>query len=244
MVPSPSENGGDRGVNRYNRLVNTRWPIFIAFAVVAAAVVAFFVILGLAIADPDAVVIERAEQVAPWTGGLAAIVLAALTWLYVNETSKMAKATAALAAETKKAREEATRPVVIAEMRPDQQHLAWLVIRNAGNGVARELRFSCDPDMRIVNGTLMELPLFGKGLGALAPGAEIRTILDFIPNMFRKHESPTFAVRLSYKDDTGVKLGPYEFPIDFTAYKGLIPGQSEMRELIEAVKRLEKRETP
>ena len=195
------------------------------------SIAALFILLGLSMVDSDSRFLRDTALVAPWASGLAAIVLATLTALYVGATEDMARATESLAKETKLVRELSTRPVVIAELEADQSHIFWLVIRNIGSDVAREVRIHCYPDFEIVSGkSINSLPLFDKGLPTLGPGARIRTMLEFAPRLFQREGVPLqYNIRLSFKDVEGVKRGPFEYPVDFDSYRGLIPGGDVMK---------------
>lgn len=198
-----------------------------AMLIVVACIAALGFLLFLAIVDPDNRFTRDTASVAPWASGLAAIVLATLTALYVSATEDMARATGLLAEETRLARQLSMRPAVIAELEADQSQIFWLKVRNIGNSVAYELRIACYPDMQIVSGkTLMGLKLFADGLPTLGPGAHIRTMLEFGPRILDKSDSELqHTIRLSFKDSEGTKYGPFEYPIDFSSYKGLILGE-------------------
>ncbi len=182
-----------------------------ATPIAVAAITALLFLLVLAIARPDNALTKDTAPVAPWGSALAAIVLTALTVRYVTATEEMAKATRALADETRFARQLSMRPAVIAELEADQSQLFWLTIRNIGNSVAHELRFACYPDLQIVSGkTLMNLPLFVNGLPTLGPDARIRTMLEFAPRILGKPDDKLqHTIRLSFKDAEGTKYGTF-----------------------------------
>ena len=89
-----------------------------------------------------------------------------------------------------------------------------------------------------------DLHLFNSGLASLGPGARIRTMLHFGGDLFKQTGSLIFTIRLSFKDADGTKHGPYEYPIDFEAYRDLIPGEDpltkELRGISDSLKSIQR----
>ena len=99
--------------------------------------------------------------------------------------------------------------------------LLFLAVSNIGDAPALEVSFAFEPRLRGLGGTkdVSELDLF-RHISFLAPGKEIRTLLDSSAAYFGRGEPTKFAVRCAYRDDSG---RPYEATIhhDLAIYREL-----------------------
>lgn len=82
--------------------------------------------------------------------------------------------------------------------------LLFVSISNNGDEPALQLSCSFDRELRGLGGTknLAELPLF-RNIEFLAPGKEIRTLLDSSSAYFARGEPTKLAVTISYRDAAG-----------------------------------------
>jgi len=101
------------------------------------------------------------------------------------------------------AREATRRPDVVVDVH-FEDGLLFVSVSNIGDEPA--LRLSCrfDNELRGLGGTknLAELPLF-RNIEFLAPGKEIRTLLDSSSAFFGRDEPTKLAVTISYHDAAG-----------------------------------------
>lgn len=80
------------------------------------------------------------------------------------------------------ARDADTAPFVVVYFDvPHGEEWADLVVKNIGNGVARNVRVKLTPDLaNTLKDNLMELSMIRDGIAMMPPGYEIRTTLDFL----------------------------------------------------------------
>ena len=117
------------------------WGIALLFGAIFGLTVAIFFI---EIAD-GASFGGAARTTGPWVGALVGLVIAVLTGMYVIATQAMATATAALAQETRKAREESAAPLVMTYFEFLRNWLLHVSVENIGRGLARNVVVTFDP---------------------------------------------------------------------------------------------------
>lgn len=85
-----------------------------------------------------------------------------------------------------------------------EQEWLLLAVRNLGEHPAVDVQVAWEPRFRGLGGeqATSELPLF-RELSFLAPGREIRTLLDTRQAYFLRQEPTRLAAHLSYKDEQG-----------------------------------------
>ncbi len=82
--------------------------------------------------------------------------------------------------------------------------LLFLTVRNIGDRPAHKVLVNFDERILGLEGTkdISSLPLF-RNLEFLAPGKEIRTILDSSASYFARRQPATIAARVSFQEDDG-----------------------------------------
>lgn len=210
---------------------------WVVFAVAVAAMCFFFALLGLAAVDRENPVLQAAITVAPWAGGLAAIVLAALTAMYVAATQGMAKATAQLADETRRQREESTAPLVIVYF-DFQRWLLFVTVQNIGGGLARNVRATFEPAVPSLKGPISELPVTTHNIPALRPREKFSHLVNVAHAFFATAGRPNvFTAIVTYDDINGNPKEPLRYPLNIAVYEGLLMPETEgIGELVKHVK--------
>jgi hypothetical protein len=98
----------------------------------------------------------------------------------------------------------------------------FLVLRNAGAGPAHTVR--CVFDRKLMGADperpVSELRLF-RHLEFLAPGREIRTLLDAAESFLARERDPRFRVRIRFEDDAGERYAR-TIRHDLSIYRDLI----------------------
>jgi hypothetical protein len=110
---------------------------------------------------------------------IALIVTTAKTWQMSSANSRAAKAAEESVAEMQKQRLQTSTPNVLAYFEIDSQSLLYLIIKNAGLGVATKVNLHFTP--RLQNSRqaeLNDLGLLVHGIATMPPGYEIRTLID------------------------------------------------------------------
>jgi hypothetical protein len=215
-----------------------------AFGLVVAAIGFFFALLALAVVDREQDLLQAAVTVAPWAGGLAAIVLAALTWMYVSATQAMAKATAELAEETRRQREESTAPRVTVHFDFLRSWLLHVSLENIGRGVARNVRVTFSPHIPSRAGAIPRLPVSAETIPILRPGEKFSHFVDSTPSFFstERNNPRQYLARVSYQDLEGNAVEPEDFPLDLSVYEGMAvfeeKGLNDLVKEVEEIRRV------
>lgn len=107
--------------------------------------------------------------------------------------------------ETREGRVAQERPQVLVEADYTRLPSVDLIIRNIGQGAAKDISFEFSSHVEDYEGfVLTDLPYFKRGLGFLAPSAEIRAYWDTLENVTAMLEKKGFedgiAVTAHYKD--------------------------------------------
>lgn len=146
--------------------------------------------------------------------GIANIVvmvgLVLLTAWYAKSTKELVEATRAV-------------PSVIVDVEFERGWLIFVVIRNVGNAVAKDVAVRCPPS--VVNSSghhLADLEIFQRGIPYLAPGREIRHFFDGAAGFYgRTGTTQQWDFQVTYSDVSGKHLTSHEFGVDLSVYRGL-----------------------
>lgn len=118
-------------------------------------------------------------------------------------------------------------PAITVYLEPDQLHwtLFDLVIRNAGRGTARNVRFTVEPDIPVdtddQDSLLTRMAIFRRGINFMAPLQEIRTFYGSYVQL----EKEPITVHVAYDRDTPHRRGRTiraSFVLDVTEFEGLV----------------------
>ena len=99
--------------------------------------------------------------------------------------------------------DESSRPEVIIDL-DFERGLLFLVVRNIGDRPALEVRTTFDRKLLGLGGSkdVSALPLF-RNIPFLAPGKEIRTLLDSAGSWFARRRATKITARVTYRDADG-----------------------------------------
>lgn len=167
---------------------------------------------------------------------LALFVLVAVTMLYALFTQQMV-------VEMRTARELQVRPCVLVDFEFPRGWLMEVVVKNIGDGPARDVRFRFDhPLLNSQGQDFSEYPLFHESIEFLPPHKEIRAAFDSATKYFgKKAQLPLKIIgRISYADATGQR---HDDPlvIDLSIYKNLsFFGHKDMNDLVKEVEELKR----
>lgn len=156
-----------------------------------------------------------------------------LVGVYVWKTSEMAAATrrsVEVAGESlqeiKETRDQEVAPYVVAYFDvPYDEHMIYLVVKNIGKGIARDVGIKFDPPLQSSNfGDLLDqFSLLKDGIGSLAPGQEIRTDFDTTHGYLGNEHLPRrYQAEISYFGGLLPSLRTTEVTLDLGAYWGRI----------------------
>ena len=170
----------------------------------------------------------------------------ALTWVtarLARSSAESSEATKFLAQESRKSREDANRPMVLARLKPSSDHgdFVRLVVSNVGRGPALELeiRVECDEQDFISHGVT---PFRGTSapIGFMAHGEVDTYNLGAARTLFADPPLQPFRVALEYKDLNG-KPHKNCVEINVAQFKGLVwTGASVAWRQMGALERIEK----
>ena len=166
---------------------------------------------------------------AVFSGVVAAstVAYAILTWKLFSETRKM--------------REAQTEPRVSMRLEMDHTglHGYELVIRNEGEGVARNVRFEFEGDssyfresfIRGVLPTVDQLPIITDGLPYLEPGQTFRFSLGTVSEKeFNRAAGDPWIFRVQYENLFGEQRKD-TYPLDFSQFRGMFFAPNRLVEI-------------
>ncbi len=170
---------------------------------------------------------------------IALIIYVAKTWEMASATRKAAEATERSVAEMKEARDQQTRPYVIAYFTiKEGTGLIYLVLKNIGQSVARNVRFSFDPPLKTSNETinqmLAKMSFVTEGIQSMPPGYELKTFFDSTVSYLNNEELPQkYNVRISYYGGIRPEQRIDEYVLDISAFWGLsYTRETTMKDLV------------
>ena len=158
---------------------------------------------------------------------IALIIYVAKTWEMASATRKAAEATEQSVTEMKETRDQQTRPYVIAYfMVKEGTGLIYLILKNIGQGVARNVRFSFDPPLitssETINQMLAKMSFVTEGIQSMPPGYELKTLFDSTVSYLNNEELPQkYKVRISYYGGIRPEERIDEYVLDISVFWGL-----------------------
>jgi hypothetical protein len=184
------------------------------------------------------------------------IIYVVKTWQIASATKNAAEATTRstelsqdVIAEMKAARTQGIAPqVVIYIDMPSGNWALYLVAKNIGKSVAKDVHFGFDPPMMSGFGNEpheSEISFVKEGIRSLAPGQELRVFLDVIQNYFGemakrlKPRLPTaYNVRVTYRGESQPDQIISEQVIDLSMFEGISHLEEKESKDIQALKSL------
>lgn len=212
------------------------WGMALLFAAMLGLTVAiFFVVLAEGEDFGTA-----ARITGPWVGGLVGLVIATLTGMYVVATQAMARATAELAEETKRAREEGSAPVVIPYFE-FRRRLLMITVENIGAGLAHKVHVAFEPPIPSRKGVVQKLPVNTDSIPTLRPREKFPHLLDGAPNFFSNEDNPRFYVASVTCEDINGEPKSADYPLDLTVYEGMLAEEKGIADLVKEVEQIRRR---
>jgi len=165
---------------------------------------------------------------------VAVIIYVIATLAIAIATKRSTNVSEAVLKEMKASREQEIAPYVdIYFDIPYGEHFIFLVVKNSGRSVARNVRFRFDPPLKNSHGEdINGIPLISQGIKSISPGQEIRTVFDVSFGFFG-HEDllRPYHATVSYECASGLdpaetlsgneKTMEIEKVLDLSVYKGL-----------------------
>ncbi len=147
---------------------------------------------------------------------LSSLVLVGATIVYVRFTRDLFR-------ETQRMRRLQEDPRVLISIEPSEHWVALLnlVVRNTGNGVAHDIRFSVGGDFEYAPGKLLsQLSLIQRGLPTLVPGGRWQFFLTNMTQDFERKMASPFSITATYRGDGTGEMSQV-FVFDFSPLEGL-----------------------
>jgi len=160
-----------------------------------------------------------------------------LTMFYVTATFCLVK-------ENKNLRKESKMPFILFDIDVSETPIYYFVIKNIGNGPAKDIKFQIEPDIPYFkdgNIKLSEIPLF-KNIKYLPPNKEIKFAFGYARNEIegKKLYEYKFNIKIEYIDIFN-KNHLNEYEIDLTKYKDLFYWKKhDIDEIYQVIEKIEK----
>lgn len=156
---------------------------------------------------------------------IAIIALSFFTYSYMKATEIMAN-------EMKTSREIEFeirhKPKVIVDFRISYSSLVYIVVANEGNGAARNISFSFEPELKSTRGGLENWPALQNGIRYIAPKGKLTFFFDGSIELLKSELAKDFTVIIEYDWDiegkpqvtekSELQLSPY-LKTDLSSYK-------------------------
>ncbi|MCD4812863.1 hypothetical protein K8S19_04140 [bacterium] len=170
------------------------------------------------------------------------IIYVVKTWHIASASKKSAEVSENILKEMKESRGQEVAPYIVAYFEiPYGKQLIYLVVKNGGKTVARNVKLEFQPPLKNSDGgEINELTLIRGGIASIPPGHEIRTFFDSAISYFAKSELPlTYNVKVSYYGGLQSDTRNMEQIMDLSAFKGLsFLSEKGMHELVVGIEKL------
>ena len=175
---------------------------------------------------------------------IALIVYVIKTWHIASATKESARVSQNMLEEMKITRDQESAPYVVAYFdMPVKNWLIYLIVKNIGKTVAKNVKLEFEPKLKNSRGEdINNIPLIKEGIGSIPPGYEIKTFFDTTINYLNNDEYPlNYVAKISYKSDIQDKIRNSEQTLDLSVYKGLsFIDEKGMHELVKEIEKLER----
>jgi len=124
--------------------------------------------------------------------------------------------------EMKESRAQEIAPYVIAYFDvPYGKAQIFVVVKNIGKGVARDVRLNFDPPLRNSDSVnVNDIGFIKNGIRSMPPGYEIRTFFDGMREYFKTQELPLlYRAEISYSGGLFEGIRTEEYEMDLSAFK-------------------------
>jgi len=199
-------------------------------------------LLGVELISPDRDVLDILIFIIQILTLVFLIIYVKKTWDIALATHASTKTSERMLEEMRDERDQETAPYVIAYFEV-KNHAIYLYIKNIGKTVARNIKLEFEPKLQT---TLMEdyisnTNLIKNGIKSIAPGQEIKTLLDTAPRYLNSSLPMSYAVKIGYCGGLLNKIRESEQILDISVLSGLIPGdENGIPELVKEIKDLSK----
>lgn len=171
--------------------------------------------------------------------GIQILTLIALV-IYVKKTWDMADSTEKSVNEMKEARDQENAPYVLVYF-DFRDHEMYLIVENAGNGLAKDVSFDFEPSLVNSRGKISELSLLKDGISSIPPKYQIRHFFDMSPSYFDKNLPLKYRVKTSYYGGLKDEKRTIEHVLDVGSYKMVsFLDKKGLNELVKTVDNLNK----
>jgi len=177
--------------------------------------------LALAMVQIDIDTVLAVVQIATL---IALILYVIKTWQIASASNKSTIVSEKILKEMKESRDQEIAPYVVIYFDiPYGAHWIYLVVKNLGKSVAKDVKLEFQPSLRNSEGAkINDIPLITQGIRSIPPGYEIRTFFDSAISYFNKTELPlTYKVKVSYSGGLRLDTRTTEQVMDLFAFKEL-----------------------
>ena len=174
---------------------------------------------------------------------IALIIYVIKTWQIASASKKSTVVSEGILKEMKESRDQEVAPYVVAYFDiPYGMPLIYLIVRNAGKRVAKDVKLEFQPPLKNSNGEVInDMPLIKDGIRSIPPEYEIKTFFDSAISYFKKNELPlTYTVKVSYSGGLRPATRNTEQIMDLSAFKSVYINVKGMHELVKEVEKLVK----
>ncbi len=162
------------------------------------------------------------------------------TWDIASATRDSTKTSERMLKEMRDARDQETAPYVIAYFE-FKNHAIYLYIKNIGKTVARDINLEFEPKLQttLMDDYICNTNLIKNGIKSIAPGQEIKTLLDTAPRYLNSTLPMSYTVKISYCGGLLNTIRESEQILDISVQHGLIPGdENGIPEIVKEIKNL------
>jgi len=174
---------------------------------------------------------------------IALVIYVIKTWQIASASKKSTEVSEGILKEMKESRDQEVAPYVVAYFDiPYGMPLIYLIVRNAGKSVAKDVKLEFQPPLKNSNGeAINDIPFIKEGIGSIPPESEIKTFFDTAISYFKNKELPlTYTVKVSYSGGLWPATRNEEQIMDLSAFKSVYINMKGMHELVKEVEKLVK----
>lgn len=170
------------------------------------------------------------------------IIYVVKTWEMADATKQSTQISTAVLEEMRQTRTDESAPYVVVYFDiPYGSWIVYLIIKNIGKTVAENVKIEFQPDLESGHSDdkISQTPLMKNGIGSMAPGYELRTLIDSTVGYFGK-EPPlprSYQVTVTYSGGSPSVRRSLTQMLDLSIYEGL--HFTDVKDVGDVVKELE-----
>jgi len=173
---------------------------------------------------------------------IALVVYVIKTWHIASATKESAIVSQKMLEEMKAGRDQEISPYVITYFDIAYgKRLIYLVIKNIGKTVAKNVKLEFEPKLKNSTGDKIDnTPLIKEGIGSIPPGYEIKTLFDSAISYFGNEKLPlSYVAKVTYTGGLQGEPRTTQQTLDLSAYKGLrFHDEKGIDELVKEIEKL------